>query len=600
MLSENLNPRKHLSAAIGWAVFLIIALAAPFCAWLVAKETQNYTREASELSLQQVAKQIHREITSDLESRLSVIRLAAAQLDKPSSPSTEAKHLFDVIRSQHPEFDWIGMTNNEGVVIASINNMFVGKNVSFQPWFVNGAQGPYLGDIRYAHALADQLPSGVNRNTFRVIDLAAPIVGENGAVIGAQISWEWIKNLQALTLSDVDSIGPDIQLILVAEDKTVLSGPTEMVAQPLPSQSTLNEDDKYLVGIYELAEKKSATLDWTIVVRADRAQTISAARSAQLLVVLTIMGAGSLAALLIVYSVGRLTRNLRKLSEDAALIASGEEYEFKPVKGLDEVSRIGQVLATSVNSLQRQKQSLQELNSELDQRVEDRTQTIARLSAESRETALTQQRLRFARDMHDTLAHSMMAVLTQIRLVRKVRNRLSENEVEEELQRAEDVALSGLKEARDAIQQIRTKNFEDKTISVALHELVERYRARSTVQYTLGIDPKSIRQEDSRAQTIYRIVEEILRNIEKHSMADTVEISLNQLDSTGEGRNSTPKFQLEITDNGIGFDVEKVGSGHYGLIGLREHAELMNGTLRVDSAPGKGTKISLNYSAYYS
>ena len=83
-------------------------------------------------------------------------------------------------------------------------------------------------------------------------------------------------------------------------------------------------------------------------------------------------------------------------------------------------------------------------------------------------------------------------------------------------------------------------------------------------------------------------------------MADTVEISLNQLNSAGEGRNSTPKFQLEITDNGIGFDVEKVGSGHYGLIGLREQAELMNGTLLVDSTPGKGTKISLIYSAYYS
>ena len=177
----------------------------------------------------------------------------------------------------------------------------------------------------------------------------------------------------------------------------------------------------------------SVTLDWTVAVRSESAQAISAGRSAQRTVLLTIIGAGTLAALLIVYTVSRLTRNLRTLSEDAEMIASGRKQELEPTEGPDEVSQISRVLATSIGNLQQEKKTLQTLNAELDQRVEDRAKDIERLSTESREIALTQQRLRFARDMHDTLAHSMMAVLTQIRLVRKIKKHLSEDEVEEEL-----------------------------------------------------------------------------------------------------------------------------------------------------------------------
>ena len=77
---ESLNPNKHIAARIGWAVFAIIALAAPICAWLVAQETVGNFRQSATQSLQQNAVQIHREVAATLESRLSVISLAAAQL----------------------------------------------------------------------------------------------------------------------------------------------------------------------------------------------------------------------------------------------------------------------------------------------------------------------------------------------------------------------------------------------------------------------------------------------------------------------------------------------------------------------------------------
>jgi len=593
-LLENLNPRKRIAAGIGWAVFLVIALAGPLCAWLVAKETENYFRRSATQSLQQNAIQIHREVAANLESRLSVIRLVATQLSPAPHSDDHIKLMLDSVHRQYPEINWIGLTDSDGTIVSAANNVFVGNSAADKPWYKNGLKGAYLGDVRNEASLQNLLPRRSDRVSFRVVDVAFPVTDDSGqyaGVLGAHLSWNWIRNLQALSLSNVDSNALNLQLILATEDNNVISGPAELIGEPLPGRSALAENGKFLLGIQRSAYGNNDTLDWTVAVRTESAGAISAGRSAQRIVILTIMGAAAIAALLIVFAVGRLTRKLRFLSHDVAKIANGEEHQIRSMDGPDEVSQIGRLLATSIDNLQQEKQTLVSLNSELDERVELRTRDIERLSAESREIALTQQRLRFARDMHDTLAHSMMAVLTQIRLVRKIRTRLSEKDVEEELGRAEEVALKGLNEARSAIQEVRTDNVLDKGISGALHELVERFRARSGIHFILNIDPHSVRQGDNRGETIYRITEEALRNIEKHARAKEVKITLERIEPSRGDTNSMPIFQLEIVDDGIGFDPTRVAAGHYGLVGLREQAALINGELIIDSAPGKGATI---------
>jgi len=600
-LLENLDPRQHIAARIGWAVFLIIALVAPLCAWLVAKETENYFRQAATHSLRQSATQVHREIAANLQSRLSVISLVATQLQRVQQNPESLTATFNTIQAKHPEFNWIGLADGQGSVVASANNVFVGENVSQLLWFKNGLAGDYLGDLHNAPRLEKLLPRASTGSSFKVIDVAVPVYDDSGSttgVLGAQLSWNWVRNLQALSLSSLDSNTPRIELILASQDNTVISGPADLFSQPLPDETALSESGKFVLGVQSSAYSDPASLDWTVVLRGDGATAIAAGRSAQGIVIITIMSAGLIAALLILFAVSKLTRKLRVLSNDAQMIARGEKSDLQVHTGADEVSQIGQVLATSIKNLQHEKNTLQSLNSELDQRVADRTKTIARLSAESREIALTQQRLRFARDMHDTLAHSMMAVLTQIRLVRKVRKKLSDTEVEEELRRAEDVALNGLNEARNAITEVRSNNVQDHGISGALHSLTERLRNRTGLRYTLRLDPQSIHQQDDRSETIYRIVEEALRNIEKHANASEVTINLDLIEQSSSEKYSMPLFKLEIIDDGNGFDTDRVASGHYGLIGLREQAALIDGELSINSTPGSGTTIRLTYMAY--
>lgn len=117
MLLENLNPRKHIAAGIGWAVFTIIALAAPVCAWLVAKETENYFRQSATQSLQQNAVQIHREVAANLESRLSIIQLTASQLSPTPHNSSHLKLMLNSVHRRYPEINWIGLADSEGTVV---------------------------------------------------------------------------------------------------------------------------------------------------------------------------------------------------------------------------------------------------------------------------------------------------------------------------------------------------------------------------------------------------------------------------------------------------------------------------------------------------
>ena len=131
-----------------------------------------------------------------------------------------------------------------------------------------------------------------------------------------------------------------------------------------------------------------------------------------------------------------------------------------------------------------------------------------------------------------------------------------------------------------------------------MHKLVESFRARTGLKVNFRVDPKSVHQQGERSETVYRVVEEVLRNIEKHANASEVNITLDQLQSTVSGNTPVPGFRLDITDDGKGFIVSEVDSGHYGLIGLREQAALIGGELIIDSAPGVGTKLSLTYQAY--
>lgn len=602
-LWQRLDPRLYLAAAIGWAVFTVVTLAALVAANLAADEAESRVRTDSERLLTQFATQIRHALAMSLETRRSVVQATAAQIVASSDRGNEAlrRHL-DAVQAQFPEFAWLGVADERGRVTAAAGGVLEGEEVSARPWFEKGRIRPFLGGVHPAQMPDTSQAGAAGGQGQRFIDLAVPLThvgGRNVGVLGAQLSWAWVERLQAELLRSLDT-RRRLDLLLAAEDGTVLVGPPDWLGRALTASADLSQGGTYLVGRHAEHRQEDGGLGWAVVVRQDVVTALGPARATRQVVFLSVLLAGLAAAAAAVWATRVLTRRLSALAGQALGVRSGTLQALSVPAGQDEVSRIGATLAEVVGHLQQEKHALQTLNAELDARVVERTARIERLADDARHAAVTRERLRLARDLHDTLAHSLMALLTQIRLVRKLRKRWPESELEAELARAESVAASGLTEARAAITQMRHNGVRETGLGPALQELLARFRERTGVAATLQAEPSAAALASERAETVFRIAEEALHNVERHAQAQGLTLQLGSASASERGpvdAGAEQRMRLEISDDGVGFDPAVPRPGHYGLRGIEEQAALIGARLELHSQPGQGTRIVVAFDA---
>lgn len=591
---DRFDPRRHLAAAIGWAVFAVVGLSSLIAANLAATAAERRAQADTQRLIGQFAVQVRHGLGMNIQTRLAIIRATAAQITASEDRGDEAlrRHL-EAVQTQFPEFAWVGVADAQGRVMAATGGMLEGQNVAQRPWFSAVRGQPFLGDVHQAQLLEKVLPAAPDGQPLRLVDAAAPVVNAKGAVVGViagHLAWSWIEQLQRDLLRALDT-RRQVELILATGQGTVLSGPPAWIGRSL-TDSDLSEGGRYLVARHDDLAEVDVGLPWVVAVRQPASSALAQAQATQRTVFLGVLGAGVLAALAAVLLSRAMVRRLAVLAVAAQAVRRGERSDLAVSAGTDEVGRIAGVMDELVSHLQREKKALATLNAELDQRVAERSARIERLAEEGRVAAVTRERLRLARDLHDTLAHSLMALLTQIRLVRKLRPRMAEAELEAELARAEEVAGSGLASARAAITQMRHNGVQEAGLGAALGELLKRFTQRTGVASDLQSDPAAASMSDERAETLFRIVEEALNNVERHAQARHVRVELREV-----GETVAPSRCLSIADDGVGFDPAVPVPGHYGLLGIREQAALVGASLNVHSAPGRGTRVELEFPA---
>ncbi|MCW2283004.1 PAS domain S-box-containing protein [Rhodoblastus acidophilus] len=202
---------------------------------------------------------------------------------------------------------------------------------------------------------------------------------------------------------------------------------------------------------------------------------------------------------------------------------------------------------------------------------------------EARANAVMRERLRIAHALHDTLVHSLVALSPQIRLIRKTAGADAPTRLKEELAFAEQAVRDGLSRARAAIADLRSQTLEREGLGAALEGLARRFGDRTGVHVLVDLDARAATLAPEVADTFYRIAEEGLRNAELHAQPTRVGVTL-AVDETGAAT-------LVIDDNGRGFDPDQPPSGHFGLIGIRERAEMIGARFNLASTPGVGTRI---------
>lgn len=139
----------------------------------------------------------------------------------------------------------------------------------------------------------------------------------------------------------------------------------------------------------------------------------------------------------------------------------------------------------------------------------------------------------------------------------------------------------GIEEGRQVVRGVRPTVLDDLGLEAALEDLAAQFEGLGVgVECRIKADLLAI--PPSLQTTIYRVTQESLNNVRKHSGSDRAMISLRRVD---EG------LRLEIEDHGHGFDVESARQRGFGMIGMIERVRLTGGTLRIDSAPGRGTRV---------
>lgn len=196
----------------------------------------------------------------------------------------------------------------------------------------------------------------------------------------------------------------------------------------------------------------------------------------------------------------------------------------------------------------------------------------------------SRERNRLARELHDTLAHTLSMLAVQLEATKAVWED-DPAEAHTLLDQSLSATRAGLTETRRALRALRASPLEDLGLALALQSLAESVATRSGLHMDIQIPDVLPTLSPLAEQTLYRTAQESLANVTQHADATRAALHLTQKDNA---------LTLTISDNGRGFNPTTVeGDAHLGLRGLQERAEMTGGQLTVQSNPGQGTEVKL-------
>lgn len=286
--------------------------------------------------------------------------------------------------------------------------------------------------------------------------------------------------------------------------------------------------------------------------------------------------------------VQRLAARLYEL--EAAKIAAGRQAVFDTLY----LSRVGVFSMTAISlvalllylrqsrALDRQRekhrQFVEDERDQLEREVSRRTAQLTKL-AQHLQTVREDERARLARELHDELG----ALLTAAKLdAARIRSRLGGTAPEalERVAHLIETLNHGIALKRRIIEDLHPSSLANLGLIAAVEQLVRDFQDTSGVAVDARLEPVSMRSDDE--LTVYRLIQEALTNAAKYAKASEIRVSLRPLGS---------RVEVEIHDDGVGFDPDRQPVSAHGLTGMRYRVEAADGHLTVDSAPGHGTRI---------
>ncbi|MDT8862008.1 sensor histidine kinase [Alkalihalobacillus sp. MEB130] len=267
-----------------------------------------------------------------------------------------------------------------------------------------------------------------------------------------------------------------------------------------------------------------------------------------------------------------IRRKLDQLIHGSLRFERGTFTHRVEVEGSDEIAELARRLNGMAQNFEEQVASLQRLSKER-----------AEMQETIKNAAVTEERQRLARDLHDAVSQQLFAISMMTAAIKETMSQSSDPAVEQ-IKMVEKMANTAQAEMRALLLHLRPAHLEGKSLKDGIHQLFiemeEKYGmvVSVTIQEDLKI-PKGIEDQ------IFRMVQEAISNVLRHAKATQLELQLKQ---------TAKELKVKLIDNGIGFDAKNVQQNSYGLHTMKERMTEIGGTLQIVSVPNKGTQIEAN------
>ena len=191
------------------------------------------------------------------------------------------------------------------------------------------------------------------------------------------------------------------------------------------------------------------------------------------------------------------------------------------------------------------------------------------------------ERKRLARDLHDEVGQALAALSMHVDLMTR---KTDDPEQLKRIARLREIITSALQQVRGMLLTLRPPQLDELGLGAALNAQLERIRDLDHLHIELDCPPLVPRPDPEIESVAFRIAQESLTNVVKHAQAGMVKVKVRSLRDLG-------RLEVDIIDDGQGFDAQASGKGRLGLLSMRERISLVGGDLEVESVRGLGTRI---------
>ena len=407
---------------------------------------------------------------------------------------------------------------------------------------------------------------------FVIVSQTAP--AQNGIIAGAFSP----ETLARRTLSTSYPDSEHVTIFLLDSSRQILfsSGPraTESIPfnHPGVNEALRGESGTTYVkqgdAEHVVAYSAITPTGWALITEEEWEMVTSPSLQVTQMAPLVIVPAFILALIALWFVASRIVQPLQKLESKAAALAWGDfETIREPVGGISEIKHLQMELTEMSRKVQAAQEGLHDY--------------IGAITA-----AQEEERNRLARELHDDTIQAVIALKQRVQLAR---NSVKDQEGKKLLEQLETLAEQTIANLRRLTRALRPIYLEDLGLVTALEMLARETSQNSPVAvnfYREGTERRLLHETEL---ALYRIAQEALNNVVRHSKASRAELKIEF---------GASQILMEIIDNGIGFDMPKsptdfAPNGHFGLLGIRERADLMEAKLEVQSEAGHGTRVSV-------